>query len=284
MARALQESLAGGAVFLGRREADFLRPADVLARLSEYKPDSIIIASAYTAVDKAETDREQAFQINASTPGLIGEWAAKNGARIVHFSSDYVYSGVGSHARSENEPTNPLNYYGETKLRGDQALLESGASVWILRTSWVYSHVGHNFVKTMLRLGAEREQLAVVDDQVGAPTAASDLAALTSHLLNLCAQPGAAPPTGVYHACAGGFCTWREFAQAIFEEARALGASLKVQDVRSIRTEDFPTPARRPLNSRLSCDKLKREVGFEMPPWRDSLKQCLRILHGHSTL
>lgn len=282
VATSLQELWGAKATFLGRTQADFLKPASVIQALEEKKPRTIVIASAYTAVDKAETEKEAALQINAKTPGLVGSWAANHGARVIHYSSDYVYPGTGNEARDEEAPTGPLNYYGETKLAGDRALIESGVEAWILRTSWVYSHTGANFVKTMLRLGSEREELSVVADQIGAPTYAPAIAEATDRLLKAVESSRKNP--GVYHLCASGTCSWHEFAETIFAQARELGVPLKVARVKPITTAEYPTPAKRPLNSRLSTAKLARDFGIELPPWKESLNLCLRRLHGNPPL
>lgn len=282
VANALQQLWGDRASFLGRADADFLKPESVIQALEERKPRTIVIASAYTAVDKAETERNAALQLNATTPGLVASWAANHGARVIHYSSDYVYPGTGADARSEDAATGPLNYYGETKLLGDRALIESGAEAWILRTSWVYSHMGANFVKTMLRLGSEREELSVVADQVGAPTYAPAIADATDRLLKSIEAASKTP--GIYHLCASGTCSWHEFAEEIFAQARALGIPLKVSRVKPITTAEYPTPARRPLNSRLSAEKLARDFGIRLPTWKESLNVCLRRLHGNPPL
>lgn len=279
VAQALKEILPSETAFLGREQADFMSVARVIDALEKHQPRHIVIASAYTAVDRAESERDVATQINATTPGRIGEWAKENRARVIHFSSDYVYAGTGEHFQSEDEPIAPKNHYGRTKAQGDESLLSSGADVWIFRTSWVYSHVGGNFVKTMLRLGKEREVLSVVGDQVGSPTSARELA----KVVRIAIEKGPAEfAPGVYHARGSGVISWHGFAQEIFAQARLRGWPLAVREVKAIPTSEYPTPAVRPLNSRLSDQKLKSVLGSSMPEWQESLRDCLeRLSHGN---
>lgn len=256
-------------------EADFTRPAELRGLLREERPAAILNAAAYTAVDRAEEEPALARTINADAPALIAEEAARLGAALLHFSTDYVYDGEGAEPWSEDAPTAPLNVYGLTKLAGDLAVLGSRARAVVLRTSWLYAAHGHNFVRTMLRLGAEHEELRVVADQHGCPTWARDLArAAWSVLDHGCA------PAGLFHCAGGGATTWHGFAERIFALARArpIGAGLRVRRVIPIATAERPTPARRPRCSALDCSRLAREHGLRLPPWEESLAGCLAEL------
>ena len=235
----------------------------------------IVNAAAYTAVDKAESELDQARQINATAPGLLAREAAALGALLVHYSTDYVFDGSGDQPRDEECPTSPLSAYGATKLAGEQAIAESGCTHLILRTSWVYAARGGNFAKTMLRLAAEREQLKVIDDQIGAPTGADLLADLSAHkIVATRGQPGLG---GIYHAAAAGETSWHAYASHVIEFARARGKAVKVApgQVLPIPTSEYPTPARRPLNSRLDTRKLSERFSLRLPPWQQGVDRML---------
>lgn len=246
--------------------------------LRDTRPQALINAAAYTAVDKAEEEPESVFAVNATAPRIMAGVARDLDIPFVHFSSDYVFSGSKSGSYTESDAADPLSAYGRSKLAGDEAILASGANAVILRTSWVYSARGHNFLKTMLRLGRERESLRVVADQVGAPTSAELLADVAAHVLKLLLEGRAL--RGVYHCVAAGETTWHGFACHIFEQAALLGAELKItpQQVQAITTTEYPTPARRPLNSRLDCSKLERTVGLQLPPWQWHVNRTLEEL------
>ena len=275
VARSLQNFFNDSeATFLSTDEADFSNPPSLSAVLDKYNPQIVINTSAYTAVDKAESEKERALLVNCESPKKIARWCRQHDAILIHYSTDYVYPGTGQQAWLETDGTGPLNWYGETKLKGEQAIQESSCRYFILRTSWIYSSLGNNFVKTMLKLGAEREELKVVSDQFGAPTYAEDLARATKKMVQ--ALQMSSHPSGVYHIAGAGVTNWHEFAVMVFNEARSLGVPLKVKEVKAILTAEYPTPAKRPLNSRLNQDKLKKEFGIELPNWKISLKSCLR--------
>lgn len=262
-----------------RAEADLANVPALLARLDSLKPALVLNAAAYTAVDRAETDPESARAINALAPGALAQWCVEHDATFVHYSTDYVFDGSGDQPRVETDPTGPLNVYGRTKLEGERLTLESGARALVFRTSWVYAAEGANFLRTMLRLGAEREALSIVDDQFGAPTLADDLAAATWHALGCALNPdgSSARPevSGLYHVCGGGVTTWKRFAEAIFEGARERGTDLRVKTVRAVTTAEYGAPAARPLNSRLSCARFRQTFDFTMPSWENALQRTL---------
>ena len=277
----LQRALAplGELVALDRSEgADLANPEVLRATVRAVAPQVIVNAAAYTAVDKAETEQDLALQINAHAPGLLAEEAKSLGAVLVHYSSDYVFDGSGSTPRDEDAATGPLSVYGRSKLQGEEAIRASGCQHLILRTSWVYAARGGNFAKTMLRLAAEREQLKVIADQIGAPTGADLLADLTAHMLPaVLAKPEI---SGTYHAVASGETSWHAYAQYVIEFARAYaggGQALRVapDQVQDIPTRDYPTPAQRPLNSRLSTAKLQAAFGLHLPHWQQGVARML---------
>ncbi len=252
--------------------------------LREVKPDLIINPAAYTAVDKAETDQERAFLVNATAPLIIGRVARELGAAVLHFSTDYVYSGEGTSPYHEDERIAPINVYGQSKWQGEAHLMASGAAYITLRTSWVYGIYGHNFVKTMLKLGREKEALKIVDDQFGAPTSARTLANFTQHLVQLGRIQGF-PATfsahqGVYHLTERGCTNWYEFAEEIFRQARSYGVNLAVKKVEGCPSSDYPTPAKRPQNSRLSLARIEESFGFQPPRWQDALGAMMAPLLG----
>ena len=237
--------------------------------VDDVRPGLIVNAAAYTAVDRAESEPELAFAINARAPGLLAEAAARLDCGLVHYSTDYVFSGEGASPWRESDATAPVNVYGASKLAGEQAVLASGADALILRTSWVYGGPGQNFVNTMLRLAGERERLTVVDDQIGAPTASRFLADATLAAL---AQDWRAR-AGLYHLSASGDTSWCGFARAIVEQALAHGQALKLSaaDIAPIPSSSYPTPARRPANSRLDCSAFEQAFAVHRPHWRAQL-------------
>jgi len=228
----------------------------------------VINAAAYTAVDKAEQEREASRLVNAVAPGVIAEEVAAQGGWLIHYSTDYVFDGSGTRPWVETDVTGPLGVYGQTKLDGEQAIEATGCRHVILRTSWVYAAEGRNFLHTMLRLGREREKLSIVDDQVGAPTSAEAITEATRAVMRKIVVLGDAAP-GTYHLTCAGETSWCGFAKAIFAE---FGAMQKAPEVVPIPTEAYPTPAKRPKNSRLNCEKFAGQFGFRMPPWEDALK------------
>ena len=283
----LQRALAplGEVVALDRHSqplrGDLSQPDALAATVQAVRPALIVNAAAYTAVDRAESEPDLAGNINATAPAVLAREAAAVGATLVHYSSDYVFDGSGTEPRSEDAPTGPLNAYGRSKLEGEQLIRASGCRHLILRTSWVYAARGGNFAKTMLRLAAEREQLRVVDDQIGAPTGADLLADVTAHALRLlAAQPELA---GTYHAVAAGATSWHGYARFVIEWARAAGRPIKVAPgaIEPVPASAYPLPAPRPLNSRLAAHKLEAAFGLRMPPWQQGVERMLRETTDH---
>jgi dTDP-4-dehydrorhamnose reductase len=256
--------------------ADFGDPESLAALVRQVQPDVIANAAAHTAVDKAEGEPDLARALNAAAPGVLARAAAARGAWLLHYSTDYVFDGSGSAPRDEDAPTGPLNVYGRTKLEGEQAIRTSGCRHLILRTSWVYAARGGNFARTMLKLAAERDALKVIDDQVGAPTGADLLADVSAHALRAAmSDPKLA---GTYHCVAGGETSWHGYARFVIEWARAHGQPVKVapEAIAAVPTTAFPTPARRPLNSRLATAKLQRAFGLRLPHWQSGVERMLR--------
>ncbi len=239
------------------------------------KPDVVVNAAAYTAVDKAETETDLAMKINGIAPGIIAEEARKAGALMVHYSTDYVFDGTSTEPYVETDRPNPLGAYGRTKLAGDEAVRAAGGAHLIFRLCWVYGSRGANFMLTMMRLARERQKLRVVSDQFGSPTWSRMIAAVTSLALKqiLAAPECASTLSGTYHLAASGATSWHAFAQAIVDLMPADGK--KCSEVEAIRTSEYPTPAHRPAYSVLSCEKLKRTFGLQLPSWDESLKQVL---------
>jgi dTDP-4-dehydrorhamnose reductase len=259
-------------------ELDLADPASIARAIEQAAPQVIINAAAYTAVDKAESEPDLAMAINATAPGIIGAAASRLGARVIHYSTDYVYDGTKPTAYRENDLTNPLCVYGATKRDGDLALAASGADHFIFRTSWVFGAHGNNFVKTILRLAAERDQLNIVADQIGAPTSAALLADVTAQVLGqLRYRHAPSIPSGVYHLVADGETSWHGFAQAIIDGAIARGRPLKLtaDAVRAIPTSAYPLPARRPANSRLDTKHLAQTFKLVLPAWQMGLDHVL---------
>ena len=254
---------------------DFARPDAVAATVRQVQPDIIVNAAAHTAVDKAESEPELARLLNATAPAAIAREAASLGAWLVHYSTDYVFDGSGSHARNEDAVASPLSVYGQTKLEGERAIQASGCRHLIFRTSWVYAARGGNFAKTMLRLASERDALTVIDDQIGAPTGAELLADLSAHALRVALSTPEV--SGLYHAVAAGETSWHGYASHVIAYARAQGASLKVaaDQIKPVPTTAFPTPAKRPLNSRLATTKLCTTFGLTLAPWQRGVERML---------
>ncbi len=258
---------------LTRQELNLTQLGQVRSAIAQAKPDVVINAAAYTAVDRAEAERDLAMMVNGKAPGVMAAAALDCDARLIHISTDYVFAGDKGIPYLETDPTHPLNAYGESKLAGEQAILATEADAVIVRTAWVYGAKGkRNFVKTMLRLGAERAEVRVVADQIGTPTWTGDLAAAIAAI----AHPTETPlPAGIYHYTNSGVASWYDFAIAIFEEAAALGIPLRLERVVPITTAEYPTPARRPSYSVLACGKINPYLGQPAPHWRQGLRRML---------
>jgi dTDP-4-dehydrorhamnose reductase len=261
--------------FIGRERFDLLSGADPASVIEAFTPSVVINAAAYTAVDKAESEPEAAMRLNRDAPGALARACARGDVPFVHFSTDYVFDGTKPEPYVEDDPIRPLGVYGSTKAAGEDAVLEAGGRAGILRTSWVYSSFGANFVKTMLRLAETRDELGVVADQIGRPTWAEDCARgalrLARALLDDEVEGGQ-----VFHLSGAGDATWADFAEAIFEASARRGG--KRPKVRRITTADYPTPAMRPANSRLDCSKITTALDWPMRPWRESLASCFEEL------
>lgn len=270
----LQKHLAGlgELIVLGREQLDLSRPQDVAEPVRALRPDLIINAAAHTAVDQAESEPELAFAINATSPGILAQQAAELGIPLIHYSTDYVFDGAKATAYTEQDPTRPLGVYGSSKLAGEQAIGAAGGQHLILRTSWVYSAHGRNFLLTMQKLLQEREELRIVADQIGAPTWAGTIAQSTRQLIERW-RDGNAGAWGTYHLTASGETSWFGFAQAIGQALVDEGKKCAV--LHPIPSSDYPTPATRPLNSRLDCSRLQREWGVRQPDWQQALLECL---------
>jgi dTDP-4-dehydrorhamnose reductase len=277
----LQRSLAplGELVALGTDSqdlcGDFTNPDGIVKTVRAVAPDIIVNAAAYTAVDKAESEPDLSRAINALAPGLLAQEAKRSGAWLIHYSTDYVFDGSGDKPWLETDPVAPLSVYGKTKLEGEEAIRATGCRHLIFRTSWVYAARGGNFAKTMLRLAGERDQLTVINDQIGAPTCADLLADITAHALRVALQHPEV--SGLYHLAAGGQTSWHEYARFVIELARQAGSKIKVapEAVQPVPTSAFPLPAPRPKNSRLDTCKLQNTFDLNLPPWQSGVTRML---------
>jgi dTDP-4-dehydrorhamnose reductase len=321
LGRELQRSLAqlGTLTAWGRETADFSKPESLFDLVIAAQPDVIVNAAAYTAVDKAESEPEVAHAINAAAPAALAKAALALGCQLIHYSTDYVFDGLGTAPWTEDDTPNPQNVYGASKLAGEQAIAASGCKHLIFRTSWVYAKGGGNFAKTMLRLALERDSLSVIDDQIGAPTDAGWLADMTARIVQgtdlvcpytvgemsqsdkgvVSEQKQEEPPchfvtspllrsggtnanhtNGIYHAANAGEVSWHGYASYLIAKARQIGFPIRVaQDaIQAVPSSAFPTPARRPLNSRLDCSKLAATFGITPPPWQQGIDQLLQHL------
>ncbi|UCV06603.1 dTDP-4-dehydrorhamnose reductase [Dechloromonas denitrificans] len=281
----LQRSLAphGQVVACGRAECDLADPARIRSVIRQVRPALIVNATAYTAVDKAESEPELAHRINAEAPGVLAEEAAALGALLVHYSTDYVYDGCKTTPYVETDATGPHGVYGRTKLAGEEAIRAVGGKSLIFRTSWVFGARGGNFVKTILRLARDTESLAVVDDQIGSPTPAALIATVTGVVLAMLrrGQLLEAGENRLYHLAAAHPVSWCEFARTIVGlagPAPGFDLRLKPEAIRPITTAEYPTPARRPANSRLDCTRLENDFGLQMPDWQPYLVRMLQLL------
>lgn len=264
----------------GDLKADFTRPDTLAATVRAVRPDVIVNAAAHTAVDKAESEADLARTLNATAPGVLAREAASLNAWLVHYSTDYVFDGSGDAPRNEDARTGPLSVYGRTKLEGEELIRASGCRHLILRTSWVYAARGGNFARTMLRLAAEREQLKVIDDQIGAPTGADLLADVTAHALRTVRQQPALG--GTYHAVAAGETSWHGYARFVIEWARQRGQAVKMapEAITAVPTSAYPTAAKRPMNSRLSTAKLRSGFSLALPAWEAGVERMLNEVLG----
>lgn len=261
-------------IFVGREQCDLTQPAAIRKTVGSLAPAAIVNAAAYTAVDRAESERALCFAVNAEAPAVLAEEARKAGSLLIHYSTDYVFDGKKSAPYIETDETAPLNAYGASKAAGEQAVAAAACRFLVLRTSWVYSAHGKNFLLTMLRLGREQPELRIVDDQIGAPTSACAIAKATLRLLESGSGPDS--PSGIYHMTAGGSTSWCGFAQAILE--RQSGSRAKIT---GIATSEYPTAAARPRNSLLDNGKFERTFGFRLPPWHRQLTEVLSGIKMH---
>ena len=277
----LQRSLSvlGRVTALGHDEADFTQPQAVAQTVRALRPDVIVNAAAHTAVDKAEGEPARARLLNATTPGVLAEEAARLGAWLVHYSTDYVFDGSGDRPWVETDAPAPLSVYGATKLEGERLIQQSGCRHLILRTSWVYAARGGNFAKTMLRLARERERLTVIDDQWGAPTGAELIADVTAHAIRQVQQRPVGPhdEAGIYHLAASGHASWNSYAKHVLAQAAQAQPAIELvaKEVAPVPTSAFPTPANRPHNSRLNTAKLQSTFGLRLPPWQQGVDRML---------
>ncbi|OOF20387.1 dTDP-4-dehydrorhamnose reductase [Salinivibrio sp. IB574] len=263
-------------------EGDFLEPSGLVRTIEAIKPDVIVNAAAYTAVDKAETDQENAHKINVESVLALAKAAEKHQAWLVHYSTDYVYDGSGDLPRSEETPTAPINVYGKTKEASERAIRAHCSRYLIFRTSWVYAARGNNFIKTMLRLAKSQQTLSVVDDQVGAPTSAELLADCTAHAIkkvkSVALQVDEERLAGTYHLVAKGFTSWHGFAKTIFDLSKKNGIKLVVQSVEPVPSSNYPTPAARPHNSRLDVSKFEKSFDLTLPAWQLGVERMIKEL------
>ena len=260
---------------------DFTNRPGLAGTVRRVKPDVIVNAAAYTAVDKAESDHDLAHRINATAPGVLADEAQEIGAWLVHYSTDYVFDGRGTTPWREIDATRPLSVYGQTKLEGETAVARCDKHL-VFRTSWVYAARGQNFARTMLRLAQERDQLKVIDDQIGAPTGAELLADVTAHALRT--VENRTELAGIYHLAAGGETSWHGYAKFVIEQARHAGQQVRVapEAIEAILTSDYPTPAERPLNSRLDTRKLQATFGLILPEWKTGVARMLTEVIGQA--
>jgi len=262
-------------VLLDLPDFDITDRSAVLAEMKELSPDVIINCAAYTQVDKCETEEALAFKVNGEGPGFLAEAAKECDAALVHISTDYVFAGDSETPYQEDDPVGPLSVYGQSKLEGEQAIINSGLERYIiLRTSWLYGPGGPNFVETILRLAAEREELSIVADQVGSPTYTGDLARAIYFLLQK-SEDGGAALFGIYHFSNAGHCSWYDFASEIVTRAKSIGIALNVQEIKPIVTADYPLPAVRPANSVFNKSKYQTVAGANIPQWQESLQTYL---------
>ncbi|MGE7814601.1 dTDP-4-dehydrorhamnose reductase [Pseudomonas sivasensis] len=278
VSQALQAHLQGlgELMVLGSNQLDLAKPDQIREQIRAHRPDLIINAAAHTAVDQAESEPDAAFAINAIAPGILAQEAKALGIPLIHYSTDYVFDGSKHAPYTEADAPNPLSVYGQSKLAGEQAIAAAGGQYLILRTSWVYSNQGKNFLLTMQRLLQEKPQMRIVADQIGAPTWAGTIAGSTRALIERWLA-GEAGEWGIYHLTAQGETSWFGFAQAIGEHLHADGKACA--ELEAIPSSAYPTPAKRPLNSRLDCSRLQQQWHVSQPHWQDALRECLAQQH-----
>jgi dTDP-4-dehydrorhamnose reductase len=262
----------------GRPGLDITHMENTYQALTTIEPDIVINAAAYTAVDRAESDKDQAFAVNRDGTRHLADTCREMSIPLIHISTDYVFNGTARTPYREDDPPAPLGVYGASKWQGETVLRTRHHMHLIIRTSWLYSHSGQNFVKTMLRLGREQDVLRVVDDQYGSPTYSRDLAEAIAAMCQRIRQDKATVPWGTYHFCSVGQITWYEFATAIFKEAQAF-EQFRVREIIPIQTTDYPTPAQRPAYSVLDCSKIQSDFCISPRPWRDSLRACVQEIY-----
>ena len=266
----------GEVIGLSRQQLDLTDPKQIQNILNLYQPTIVINAAAYTAVDKAELEAKTAYQVNQDASQVMAKWAAQHDALLIHYSTDYVFDGTKTGAYLESDIANPQSVYGHSKYLGEEAIRDSQAKHFILRTSWVYGLHGHNFIKTIFRLANEREQLRIVADQHGAPTSAMLIAKVTAQLIQSYRQYSVA--CGTYHLCAAGCTTWYEYARFVVQTALEQGMTLQLKQFEPISSSEYLTPAIRPKNSRLNCNKLSDALGVKPSFWQDDVKAVITQL------
>lgn len=267
----------GDVVALDHRQCDFSRPERLPNLIRSIKPDVIVNTAAYTAVDKAEREEKLAMTVNGTAVGVIAEESRKAGIVLVHYSTDYVFDGGKQTPYTEEDVPNPINAYGRSKLAGDAAVRQAGGAYVVLRTSWVYAGRGHNFLRTILRLAGERDELRIVDDQIGAPTWTRDIANATAAIVRTVCRERAQGQfaSGIFNLAASGATNWHGFAKAILEDATRLGLLQRVPQLKPIPSEEYPVAAARPKNSRLAGDRISKRFGIALPDWKHGLALCI---------
>ncbi len=274
-------SKMGSLIVATRKDVDFTDTERLGLFVRAASPDLVVNAAAYTAVDRAEVEPDLAHQVNSLAPEVLAQETERLGATLVHYSTDYVFDGSGIDPWREDDAPNPLNIYGKTKLEGEMRVLDATSRAYILRTSWVYSAHGHNFLKTILRAARSQDVLAVVDDQIGTPTGSELIASVTKNIIDRRADMAA----GVYHLAASGFVSWFDYATHLIGAARqTAGANLQVREVTPAKTANRPSAAPRPLNSRLDTSKLSAALGISLPPWQEGVDQLVAKVIGDELL
>lgn len=270
----------GDVIALDHRRCDLSQPELLPSLIRGIKPDVIVNAAAYTAVDKAEQEEQLATAINGAAVGVLAEESRKAGILLVHYSTDYVFDGIKKTPYIEEDAPHPINAYGRSKLAGETAMCQAGGAYVILRTSWVYAGRGHNFMRTMLRLAGERDELRIVDDQIGTPTWAHDIADATAQVILAIRREQAEGrfASGIFNLTASGATSWHKFAGAIFEDARRHGLLQRVPQLKPIPSAEYPTPAARPKNSRLAGERLRKRFGIALPDWKQRLSLCIEAM------